>query len=147
MIRVSHTHQVRLSVCAQCSEQLRELHKMQSLTHTHQVRLSVCALCREQLRELHQMQEHGMEEEGREVLPAGLAEEPGSDDRCFFQPLEKKRKEKTMPFGVNLMRRQVLRCATQGLKDLCSICPFYSEKSKPETPGDSTNAFPGWGDV
>ncbi|KAL0046002.1 hypothetical protein WJX82_010977 [Trebouxia sp. C0006] len=36
---------------------------------------------REQLRELHQMQEHGMEEEGREVLPAGLAEEPGSDDR------------------------------------------------------------------
>ena len=35
MIRVSHTHQVRLSVCAQCSEQLRELHKMQSLTHTH----------------------------------------------------------------------------------------------------------------
>ena len=88
------------------------------------------------------MQEHGMEEEGREVLPAGLAEEPGSDDRCFFQPLEKKRKDYAF-------RRQFNEktSTTQGLKDLCSICPFYSEKSKPETPGDSTNAFPHWGDV
>ncbi len=32
--------------------------------------------------------------------------------------LEKKRKEKTTPFGVNLMRSQVLYRAAQGLKDV-----------------------------
>ncbi|DBA73252.1 hypothetical protein WJX77_012686 [Trebouxia sp. C0004] len=36
---------------------------------------------REQLRELHQMQEHAVEEHGREVLQAGMAEEPGLGDR------------------------------------------------------------------
>ena len=51
------------------------------VSHTHQVRLSVCALCREQLRELHQMQEHAVEDHGREVLQAGTAEEPELDDR------------------------------------------------------------------
>ncbi len=33
-------------------------------------------------------------------------------------PVEKKRKEKTTPFGVNLMRSQVLYRAAQGLKDV-----------------------------
>jgi len=51
------------------------------VSHIHQVRLSVCALCREQLRELHQMQEHAVEDHGREVLQAGTAEEPELDDR------------------------------------------------------------------
>ena len=32
--------------------------------------------------------------------------------------LEKKRKEKPTPFGVNLMRSQVLYRAAQGLKDV-----------------------------
>ncbi|DBA88434.1 TPA: hypothetical protein ACH3X2_004924 [Trebouxia sp. C0005] len=40
---------------------------------------------REQLRELHQMQERGVEEHGRELLQAGMAEEPGPDDRDQLQ--------------------------------------------------------------
>ena len=54
-------------------------------SHTQQVRLSVCALCREQLRELHQMQEHAVEERCREALQAGMAGEPALDDRCSCQ--------------------------------------------------------------
>ena len=79
------SHTTGQTVCLCAVQGAAERASPYAISHTHQVRPSVCALCREQLRELHQMQELGVEEHGRDTLQAGMAEEAGSGDRCCIQ--------------------------------------------------------------